>query len=64
MEKNLRQDLMNAIGHYRELQIDNARAQLKTTQEGLLETLRYTVGANAADGFAMLVDGVLKEHGL
>ena len=58
----LRKDLMDAISSLRYLNMERAQAQVKTTQEGLNDALRYMIRADASDGFAMLVHGVLQKH--
>ena len=60
----IRTDLMDAISRYRDLNRGNALAQVKTTQESLNDAMRYMIRSDAADGFAMLIHGVLQKHGL
>jgi hypothetical protein len=60
----LRQDLMDAIGRYRDENRENALAQTRATQEGASMALRYAIQADTADRFAMLVHRVLCEHGI
>ncbi len=60
----LRQDLMDAIGRYRDQNRENALAQGRATQEGASMALRYAIQADAADRFAMLAHSVLQKHGL
>lgn len=60
----LRQDLMAAIGNYRDRNTENSLAQTKETPEGLHAALRYAYRADAADSFAVIVNGILNRHGL
>jgi hypothetical protein len=59
----LRQDLMDAIGRYRDENRENALAQTRATQEGASMALRYAIQADTADRFAMLAHSILQKHG-
>lgn len=60
----LRDDLMNSISRYRELNIKTAMDQPKDCQEGLLDALRYQIKADAADSLTMMIHDILCRHGL
>lgn len=64
VRQTLRQDLMDAIGNYRDINTENSLAQTKATPQGLHDALRYAHCADAADSFAVIVNGVLNRHGL
>ena len=60
----LRQDLMSAIGNYRDRNTEISLTQTKETPEGLHAALRYIYRADAADSFAVIVNSILNRHGL
>ena len=64
LSSTLRSDLMDAIGRFRDMNLENARAQDKSNQEGLVQALQYISKADASDSLAMTIHFVLTRHGI
>jgi hypothetical protein len=62
--KNLRADLMDAIGKQRKMNEENSLFQSKATTAGTIQALKYQFTAEAADLYASAIDMVLRKYGL
>lgn len=55
---------MNMIARYTKNNEENAAAQVAMTIDGAQRRIQYLIKAEAAQGIAMLIHGVLQEHGM